>query len=66
NDLKKTEDEIHRLETRDQEIDELLALEENYSDVDKLVKLNDEKQGIASRLETLYEQWEQLAELNES
>ncbi|MCR5369700.1 MAG: ABC-F family ATP-binding cassette domain-containing protein, partial [Clostridium sp.] len=47
NDLKKTEDEIHRLETRDQEIDELLALEENYSDVDKLVKLNDEKQGIA-------------------
>ena len=66
NDLKKTEDEIHRLETRDQEIDELLALEENYSDVDKLVKLNDAKHGIASRLETLYEQWEQLAELNES
>ena len=65
NDLKKTEDEIHRLETRDQEIDELLSLEENYSDAAKLVKLNDEKQEIAGRLETLYTQWEELAEQTE-
>ena len=62
NDLKKTEDEIHRLETRDQELDELLSLEENYSDAAKLVELNDEKQQIAGRLETLYAQWEELAE----
>ncbi|HAE80550.1 MAG TPA: ABC transporter, partial [Lachnoclostridium sp.] len=65
NDLKKTEDEIHRLETRDQEIDELLSLEENYSDAAKLVELNDEKQQIAGRLETLYAQWEELAEQTE-
>ena len=65
NDLKKTEEEIHRLETRDQEIDELLALEENYSDVEKLMKLNNEKQELTSRLEALYEQWEQLAEQSE-
>ena len=62
NDLKKTEDEIHRLETRDQELDGLLSLEENYSDAAKLMELNDEKQQIAGRLETLYAQWEELAE----
>lgn len=62
NDLKKTEESIHSLETRDSEIDQLLSLEEVYTDVARLVELNKEKEGIASSLETLYEQWEQLAE----
>ncbi|MEW4413537.1 ribosomal protection-like ABC-F family protein [Clostridium sp. AN503] len=62
NDLKKTEDEIHRLETRDAEIDGLLTLEEIYTDVDKLLELNNEKESIQTKLEELYEQWEELAE----
>lgn len=37
NDLKKVEDEIHRLETRDGEIDGLLCDESVFSDVAKLL-----------------------------
>lgn len=62
NDLKKTENEIHRLETRDGEIDELLSREEIYTDVEKLLELNNEKESLQTRLEELYEQWEELAE----
>ena len=43
NELKKTEDAIHQLETRDSEINELLALEEVYTDVSRLMELNKEK-----------------------
>lgn len=62
NDLKKTEDEIHRLETRDGEIDALLLDEAVYTDVAKLVELNQEKENLQARLEELYEIWESLAE----
>ena len=62
NELRKTEDEIHRLETRDAEIDGLLALEEVYTDVARLMELNKEKEAIAVRLEELYARWEELAE----
>ena len=62
NDLKKVEDEIHRLETRDSEIDGLLTMEEIYTNVEKLVELNKEKEELSSRLEELYEKWEELAE----
>ena len=62
NDLKKTEDEIHRLETRDSEIDALLLDEAVYTDVAKLVELNQEKENLQTRLEELYEIWESLAE----
>ena len=62
NDLKKTEDAIHQLETRDGEIDDLLTQEDVYTDTASLVELNNEKQAIAAKLETLYEQWEALAE----
>lgn len=62
NDLKKVEDEIHKLETRDGEIDELLTQEEIFTDVAKLMELNKEKEDIRTRLETLYEKWEELAE----
>ncbi len=62
NELKRTEDDIHRLETRDSEIDGLLALEEVYTDVARLLELNQEKAAISGRLEELYVMWEQLAE----
>lgn len=62
NDLKKTEDEIHKLETRDGEIDELLGKEEIFTDVPKLMELNKEKEAITQKLEELYELWEELAE----
>lgn len=62
NDLKKTEDEIHRLETRDSDIDGLLTQEEVFTDVSRLLELNKEKEEIQTRLEELYEIWETLAE----
>ena len=62
NDLKKVEDEIHRLETRDGEIDALLSQEEVYTDVARLVELNNEKESLKQKLEELYETWEELAE----
>ena len=62
NDLKKTEDEIHQLETRDGEIDGLLTREEVFTDVSRLMELNKEKENIQTRLEELYEIWETLAE----
>jgi ATP-binding cassette subfamily F protein 3 len=61
NDLKKTEDEIHELELRNEEIDELLTKEEVFTNVQKLIELNEEKKSIEIRLEQLLEQWELLA-----
>ncbi len=61
NDLKKTEDEIHQLEERNDEIDALLTKEEIFTNVQKLIELNDEKKVIEDRLLELMELWEQLA-----
>ena len=60
-DLNRTEEEIHRLETRNEEIDSLLTVEEVYTDAQKLIELHDEKKSIDIRLVELLEQWEQLA-----
>ena len=60
--LKKVEDKIHELETRDGEIDELLSQEDVYTDVSRLMELNKEKESIQKELEVLYEKWEELAE----
>ncbi len=62
NELAKTEEEIHKLETRNQEIDELLGKEEVYTNVSELMKLNNEKTELNQKLELLYEKWEELAE----
>ena len=62
NELKKTEEEIHQLETREQEIDELLSQEEVYTNVSRLMELNQEKEKNSTRLEKLYERWEELSE----
>ncbi len=62
NDLIKTEEEIHRLETRNEEIDELLTKEEIFTNVQKLLELNNEKKSIEKRLEELLLIWEELAQ----
>lgn len=61
NDLKKVETEIEKLEARDAELDGMLTEETVYSDPAKLMELNNEKTEIATRLETLMEEWEGLA-----
>lgn len=60
NDIKKCEDSIHKLETRNDEIDALLAKEEIYTNVSKLMELNKEKKEIEEQLEQLMESWEAL------
>ncbi|NLL00993.1 MAG: ABC-F family ATP-binding cassette domain-containing protein [Clostridiales bacterium] len=61
NDLKKTEDEIHELEIKNEEIDALLIKEEIFTDAHKLMELHSEKKQIEARLEELLEEWEKLA-----
>ena len=62
NELKKTEEEIASLETRDGELDHQLTMEEVYTDHQKVREINEEKTSIAGRLEELYARWEELAE----
>lgn len=62
NDIKKCEDEIHSLESRSEEIDRLLALEEVYTDVSRLIQLNEEKKDLEEHLLELMERWEVLLE----
>lgn len=61
NDLKKTEAEIERLETRDKEIDSEMEKPEVAVNVAECVRLANEKAEIAEKLEELYEKWEELA-----
>lgn len=62
NDLRRTEEQIHQLETRNGEIDGLLTQEDVYTNVERLVELNREKEELEAKLEELYEVWEGLAE----
>jgi ATP-binding cassette subfamily F protein 3 len=62
NELKKTEEEIQTLEERNEEIDALLVREDIYTNVSKLLELNNEKKAIEKRLEELLLLWEELAE----
>ena len=62
NDLKKTEERITVLETRNQEIDKLMTQEDIYSNSVKCQELAIEKSSNEEELETLYEQWADLAE----
>ena len=61
NELKKTEAEIERLETRDNEIDEEMSQPEVAVNVAECVRLSKEKAEIAEKLEKLYAKWEELA-----
>ena len=62
NDLKKTEEEISRLEDRNTQIDHEMTLEEVYSNSVKCQELAEEHAVNEKRLEELYEMWELLAE----
>lgn len=62
NDLRKTEEEISRLEERNAAIDHELTLEEVYSNSVKCQELSTERAENEERLEELYEKWESLAE----
>lgn len=62
NDLKKVEEEIHSLENRDEELNELLMDESIFTDPAKLIALNKEKKEVEERLEELMIQWEELAQ----
>ena len=61
-DLKKTEEEISRLEERNAAIDRELTSEEVYSNSVKCQELAGERSQNESRLEELYELWGSLAE----
>ena len=45
-----------------EEISSLRASEEVYTNVSRLMELNQEKEELTSQLEELYETWESLAE----
>ncbi len=62
NTLTKVEDDIGNLELRNEEINNLLTLEEIYTNVDKLLELNKEQKAIKEQLEILYEKWEELSQ----
>ena len=62
NELKKCEDRIEQLETRNEEIVALMASPEVCTDVAKLQELNKEKETNDTELTALYEKWEQLSE----
>ncbi len=60
NELKKTEDRITELEERDASIDEMMSLEEVFTNSVRCQELASEKAAIAAELENLYERWEEL------
>lgn len=60
NELKKCEEQIETLESRNTEIDALMASPEVCTDVAKLQELNLEKEGNEEELAALYEKWETL------
>lgn len=62
NELKKCESRIEQLETRNKEIDTLMASPENCTNVAKLQELNKEKSANDTELADLYEKWELLSE----
>ncbi len=60
-DIAKIEKSIEKLEAENAGIDEQLALPEVYTDVPKLMKLNERKQQVGEELTKLYEEWETLS-----
>lgn len=62
NELKRVEEEIHKLELRDVELNALLADESIFTNSKKLVELTTEQNTNNERMEELLELWEQLSE----
>lgn len=61
NELKKCEEQIEVLETRNTEIDMLMSSPEVCTDVARLQELNDETEANRAELTALYERWEELS-----
>lgn len=61
NEIDKLESKIDKLENRDKEIDTLMASDEYCNVSAKLMELQQEKEEIASKLETAYERWETIS-----
>lgn len=59
--LKKCEEDIAKLESRDNEITELISDPAVGSDLAKLRKLTDEQTDIQEKLSALYDEWEELS-----
>ena len=62
NDLKKLEERISLLEERDGQIDEEMSNPDIFTNSVKCQELSQEKADLLAELETLYEEWESLAE----
>ena len=62
NDLKKVEERISLLEERDGQIDEEMSNPDIFTNSVKCQELSLEKANILAELESLYEEWEILAE----
>lgn len=60
NEIKKVEDEIEKTEARIAELDELLFTPDVNADTEKLKTLFDEKTVLETKLEDLYEKWEEI------
>ncbi len=60
NAIKKTEEEIVTIEERIDQINHLLGTEEVYTDVEKLLPLNEEKSELEEKLLDLMQTWEEL------
>ena len=56
------EKEITEIEHKIEEIDYLVATEEVYTDWEKLIELNQEKEELSKKLEELYAEWEDSSE----
>ena len=60
NKIANTEKEIEQIETKIGELDELLCLEEVYSNPERSKEVSQEKSNLEDRLAELYELWEEL------
>ena len=60
NKIANTEKEIEQIETKISELDELLCLEEVYSNPERSKEVSQEKSSLEDRLAELYELWEEL------
>ena len=66
NRLKNTEEEIQKTENRIADIDEKLCDESIATDVAKLMEYHNEKEKLNSKLDELYEEWEEIMSQDEN
>ncbi len=64
NDIKKTEERIAELEKQNAALEEQLAQEEVFLNVEKCTQVSREKDSVMKELEMMYARWETLSELD--